>query len=156
MMRRCISLIFQPRATNSPASQSSNSGCVGGSPSLPNSLGVGTMPRPKWCCQRRLTITRAVSGFAGSVSHLASAARTQVHFRRRALLALVGTVEDRLAVDQEPCPFGAFQVESVLAVLEDFQFAFEHQADGFGARGRGEREVIVGNRPFGLRQERIE
>ena len=34
-------------AMNSLANQSSNSGWVGGSPSLPKSLGVGTMPRPK-------------------------------------------------------------------------------------------------------------
>ena len=26
---------------------------------------VATMPRPKWCCQSRLTITRAVSGLSG-------------------------------------------------------------------------------------------
>ena len=32
MMRRCIAFIDQPRATNSPASQSSSSGCVGASP----------------------------------------------------------------------------------------------------------------------------
>ena len=33
------------------------------------------MPRPKWPCQMRLTITRAVSGLRGSVSHRASSSR---------------------------------------------------------------------------------
>ena len=49
------------------ASQSSSSGCVGGSPCRPKSPGVRTRPWPKWCIQTRLTITRAVSGlsFAG-------------------------------------------------------------------------------------------
>ena len=43
------------------ASQSSSSGCVGLSPCRPKLFGERTMPRPKWYCQRRLTITRAVS-----------------------------------------------------------------------------------------------
>ena len=30
--------------------------------------GVATIPRPKWCCQIRLTMTRAVSGWSGRVS----------------------------------------------------------------------------------------
>src|SRR2546425_855341 len=47
---------------NSQASQSSSSGCEGGSPCLPNSSTVSTMPRPKYCSQRRFTITLAVSG----------------------------------------------------------------------------------------------
>ena len=50
---------------NSTASQSSSSGCVGGSPILPKFSSVATMPRPKCFCQRRLTMTRAVSGFCG-------------------------------------------------------------------------------------------
>ena len=52
---------FHPLSINSFASQSSNSGCVGFSPWLPKSLGVATMPRPKWCCHSRFTITRAKS-----------------------------------------------------------------------------------------------
>ena len=35
-------------------------GMVGGSPRVPKSLGVLTRPAPKWCCQMRLTMTRAV------------------------------------------------------------------------------------------------
>ena len=42
---------------------------------LPKSLGVSTRPWPKWYCQMRLTITRAVSGLSGSVIHSASASR---------------------------------------------------------------------------------
>ena len=44
---RCIAFRLQPRATNSSASQSSSSGCDGGSPSFPKLLGVRTMPSPK-------------------------------------------------------------------------------------------------------------
>ena len=72
---RCIALRLQPRATNSVASQSSSSGWRRPSPIVPKSLGVATIPRPKWCCQRRLTITRAVSGLSGRVSQSASAVR---------------------------------------------------------------------------------
>ena len=38
------------------------------------------MPLPKWSCQMRLTMTRAVSGFFGSVSQFASADRRPVEF----------------------------------------------------------------------------
>ena len=41
----------------------------------PKSPGVSTRPRPKWCCQTRLTMLRHVSGLAGSVIQLARAAR---------------------------------------------------------------------------------
>ena len=44
-------------------------------PIRPKSLGVSTSPRPKWCCQTRLTIDRQVSGFRGSVIQRARAAR---------------------------------------------------------------------------------
>ena len=43
-------------------------GMLGGSPRTPKFEGVATIPRPKWCCQIRLTITRAVSGWSGRVS----------------------------------------------------------------------------------------
>ena len=49
---------------NSMASQSSSSGCDGGVPCVPKSFSVSTRPRPKYCCQTRFTITRAVSGFS--------------------------------------------------------------------------------------------
>ena len=41
-------------------------------------LGVRTRPSPKWCCQSRLTITRAVSGFSGDTSHSAKPRRRQL------------------------------------------------------------------------------
>src|SRR3954452_13084328 len=62
---------------NARASQSSSSGWVGGAPRSPKSDGVGTIGLPKWCCQIRLTITRAARGRGGpSVSHRARARRT--------------------------------------------------------------------------------
>ena len=64
-----------PRATNSLASQSSSSGCDGGVPWVPKSFSVSTRPRPKNCLPERLTVTRAVSGFAGSTSHCARSSR---------------------------------------------------------------------------------
>src|SRR6202030_2071136 len=60
------------------ASQSSNSGCDGASPILPKLLGVRTIPSPKWCCQMRFTITRAVNGFSGSATHSANPRRRHV------------------------------------------------------------------------------
>ena len=57
-------LTDQPDSTNSTASQSSSSGCEGRMPVLPKLLGVRTMPSPKWCCQIRFTITRAVKGLS--------------------------------------------------------------------------------------------
>ncbi|PYR86343.1 MAG: hypothetical protein DMG18_03030 [Acidobacteria bacterium] len=68
-------LMLQPRFMNSTANQSSISGCVGGSPIFPKLSSVGTMPRPKWWCQTRLTMTRAASGFSREASHSASALR---------------------------------------------------------------------------------
>ena len=50
---------------NSVASQSSRSGCDGGSPRKPKLSEVVTKPVPKYSCQIRLTVTRAVSGFSG-------------------------------------------------------------------------------------------
>src|SRR5437867_2391772 len=69
----CFTL--QSFAMNSLASQSSNSGCDGLAPFAPKSLGVPTNPSPKWYCQRRLTMTLAVRGLAGSTIHLARARR---------------------------------------------------------------------------------
>ena len=65
MIFLCMALIDQPESMNSPASQSSSSGWVGGVPRRPKSDGVGTIGLPKWCCQMRLTITRAVRALAG-------------------------------------------------------------------------------------------
>ena len=83
----CIAFMLQPRSMNSSASQSSSSGCDGRSPILPKLLGVRTMPSPKWCCQRRLTITRAVSGLSFDDQPLGEAApapaRLRVGGRRR-------------------------------------------------------------------------
>ncbi len=44
-----------------------------------------TMPRPKWCCQRRLTITRAVSGLSGSATQLRQRQPAAGAARRRRL-----------------------------------------------------------------------
>ena len=41
----------------------------------PKLLGVRTRPWPKWCCQIRLTMTRAVRGLAGSIIAWASSNR---------------------------------------------------------------------------------
>src|SRR5438045_479791 len=53
---------------NSAASQSNNSGCEGIAPWVPKSFSVSTRPTPKYCCQTRFIVTRAVSGFFGSTS----------------------------------------------------------------------------------------
>ena len=63
---------------NQSASQSSSSGCVGRAPIWPKSLGVATSPSPKWCCQTRLTITRAVSGLSALAIQRASVSRRSV------------------------------------------------------------------------------
>src|SRR6476619_3940601 len=70
-MSFCIAFTSQPVRTNSVASQSSNSGCDGGSPCDPKSSAVFTMPVPKYICQKRFTVTRATNGFDGSTSHRA-------------------------------------------------------------------------------------
>src|SRR5438105_15764979 len=56
---------------NSQASQSNNCGCEGSSTRVPKSSGVVTRPWPKYACQIRFTMTRAVVGLAGSTIHLA-------------------------------------------------------------------------------------
>ena len=63
----------------------------------PKSLGVATMPRPKWCCQSRLTITRAVSGWSGRVSHARQRRPAAGRARRRqrpAAAALAGSMTE--------------------------------------------------------------
>ena len=67
--------LLRTGSMNSLANQSSSSGWLGLAPALPKSLAVGTMPRPKTCCQMRLTITRASSGLFRLVAHLAKRAR---------------------------------------------------------------------------------
>ncbi len=71
----CIAFTSQPRSTNSVASQSSSSGCDGHSPCEPKSSTVFTSPVPKYICQNRFTVTRAVSGFDGSTSQRANPSR---------------------------------------------------------------------------------
>ena len=70
---RCFT--SHPLSRNSTASQSSSSGCEGGSPCDPKSSEVLTSPVPNSSCHIRFTATRAVSGCAGSTSHLASPSR---------------------------------------------------------------------------------
>ena len=76
----------QPDSRNSTASQSSSSGCDGSSPLTPKSPAVRTRPVPKSSCQKRLTVTRAVSGCSGRSSHCAKPRRfvRQVGGQRRA------------------------------------------------------------------------
>ena len=62
----------RPPASNSEASQSSNSGCVGGSAKKPKLLGVLIIACPKWCCHIRLTSTRDVKGCSGLAIHSTS------------------------------------------------------------------------------------
>ena len=74
-MSRKSAFTSQPDSRNSTASQSSSFGCDGSSPVMPKSPAVGTRPVPKTSCQKRLTVTRAVSGWSGWVSHCASPRR---------------------------------------------------------------------------------
>src|SRR5690348_8831589 len=75
MISRCIALTDQPRATNSAASQSSSSGWVGFFPVAPKLFGLPAMAWPKCQSQRRLTMTRGVSGFSGLAIQSARALR---------------------------------------------------------------------------------
>ena len=70
-----MALTSQPLRTNSVASQSRSCGWVGGSPWVPKSSSVVTMPLPKSLAQRRFTVTRAVSGFSSEVIQRAKPSR---------------------------------------------------------------------------------
>ena len=74
------------RSTNSAASQSSSSGCVGFLPVAPKLFGLPASGVPIVHCQTRFAMTRAVSGFFGSAIHSASA------FRRPSIVAGIGGV----------------------------------------------------------------
>src|SRR5581483_12385256 len=74
-IRRCMALMSHPVRMNSVASQSSSSGLLGGSPWDPKSSELLTKPVPKYICQYRLTVTRAVNGLAGLTSQRASVSR---------------------------------------------------------------------------------
>ena len=63
---------------NSTASQSSSSGCDGGSHWMPRSSLVATMPVPKYACQTRLTSDRAVVGDSRSTSQFANVSRSRL------------------------------------------------------------------------------
>ena len=65
----------QPLSMNSTASQSSNSGFVGGSPCDPRSSRTLEIPVPKKSFHNRFTKTRAVSGFSRSTSQSARSRR---------------------------------------------------------------------------------
>ena len=73
---------------------SSSSGWLGGCPAAPKLSGVGTRPRPNRCSQTRLTITRAVSGFAGEASASANS--------RRPLPAVIGAGVSRAEHADKP------------------------------------------------------
>src|SRR5436190_15431999 len=59
----CSALMLHPLSMNCVASQSRSSRCMGQSPCEPKSCTVLTNPVPKYICQKRFTVTRAVSGF---------------------------------------------------------------------------------------------
>ena len=106
MISRCSGLSRQPPATNSAASQSSSSGCVGASPWVPKLLGERTMPRPKWCCQTRLAITRAVSGLSrrrDPVGQDRAGGRVVFAPGGGVGIAGVGGAEDRRGSPARPC-----------------------------------------------------
>ena len=63
MICRCIALTLQPFSMNSAASQSSSSGFIGVLALPPEIVGRADDSPPKWPCQMRFTITRAVNGF---------------------------------------------------------------------------------------------
>src|SRR5262249_1674581 len=89
----CIHLSRPPPATNHSARQASNAGWVGGPPNLRKSFGVGTRPRPKWCCHRRLTKTRGVSGLSGAASHSASTRRLPLLWASFAGAGILGSAK---------------------------------------------------------------
>ena len=62
MIRRCNCLSDQPSAISCTGEPIEQLGMTRPEPRVPKSLGVPTRPRPKWCCQTRLTITRAANG----------------------------------------------------------------------------------------------
>ena len=70
--------MLHPDWANRWARWSSNSGWEGLDPDIPRLSVVETMPVPKCCCQIRLTMTRAKSGFSTEVTHLAKADRRPV------------------------------------------------------------------------------
>src|SRR6185369_7289517 len=82
---------------NSDASQSSNSGCVGDSPSWPKLLDDRTRPRPKWCCQIRLTITRAVRRLSGDVIQSARAVLRPEDFIAGVFAGMTGAAASKIA-----------------------------------------------------------
>src|SRR5262245_40535366 len=57
------------------ASQSRSSGCVGQSPCEPKFSADFTKPLPKYICQYRFTVTRAVRGWSSCTSHRAKSRR---------------------------------------------------------------------------------
>ena len=132
MIRRCIALIDQPEARKSAASQSSSSGWVGGVPRRPKSEGVGTIGLPKWCCQIRLTITRAARSRGGpSVSQRARASRP---------LPVGGQVDRPVGLEHLGNASG-HHVAELVRVAADLQLHVGRLsvADGVGLRGHGHR-----------------
>ena len=72
---RCSCLRLQPRSMNSTASQSSSSGCDGGSLCMPEVFARRDQAVPKYACQTRLTSDRAVVGELRSTSQRANVSR---------------------------------------------------------------------------------
>ena len=69
MPARYRALFSNWRNVSATNTYGNTSGWLGGVPRVPKSLAVFTRPAPKCPCQMRLTMTRAVNGFFGSVNH---------------------------------------------------------------------------------------
>ena len=67
-----------------------------------------TMPRPKWCCQIRLAITRAGSGLSGETSQRASAVRRPEVFASAAGVGITGSFALRIDGNAGPTLFSGF------------------------------------------------
>ena len=105
-------------------------------PFLPKSLAVLTRPWPKWCCQIRLTMTRAVKGLSRLAIHSASSLRRLSPSPSR--LAGLEWAGDRA---QEP-RLDLLAPELEIAALEDIG---GHRVSQAGVGGEiGHRLVVVG------------
>ena len=67
--------LHTPTGTHELRSQEVEKFGVDAAPDTPRLSTVATSPVPKWCCQMRLTMTRAKSGFSGDVTQFANAVR---------------------------------------------------------------------------------
>ena len=118
------------------ASQSSSSGCVGGAPALPKLPSVVTMPVPKWCFQRRLTIDagrqrvvglRQPAGERQPPAGLLRPGPRRLHLERR---LAVGQHRRHARPDE---PAGAERVAAAVDVRRRRLAAVPQRLDAFGS-----------------------